>query len=673
MSFNPTDYDRLKEELLIAVKARKEAERRAQQSGSLYKVLIQHAADAVFVSDFDGHFIDVNYQACDSLGYPREELLQMDVADIVPGFDLASERLRWDKFKLDRPNSFISTHRRKDGSTFPVEVRVTVLDLDGEKLMMAMASDITERKRSESALQESLAFSESLLQTMPVPVFYKNALGQYTGCNSAFAEFIGKAPEDIIGKTVFDISPQQLSAVYRDKDLELLDSPEAVQIYESRVMHADGTRHDVIFHKARIVNSSGNPVGIIGVILDITERKRYEEMQLDLIRQLEGKELAKTRFLASAGHDLRQPVSAASLFVHALKFTSPTQRQNELIEKLDASMKTFSDLLDQLLNISKFDAGMIKPQYTSFNLAELFNWLEHNFSQAALDKQLRFRFYFPMNKQLILSTDIGLLKSVLMNLLSNAIKFTSHGGVLVSARIHGGKVKLQVWDTGIGISEENVSQIFDEFYQVSNRQRSREAGLGLGLSICKRALSVLGGEITCHSRLGTGSVFAFSLPLDGKHSITEMLSVNRSAAEIEDELLIRDMRIVVLEDDELVADGLVNLLQGLGAVVRHFNNAEEALRQDDIAAADCFIVDYSLAGELAGLDFLVALQQRQKEPIHAVVITGETSSEFMRGVVDSPWKVLHKPVSFSSLAMCLRSFAASKDRLSRYSSTEIQG
>jgi two-component system, sensor histidine kinase len=127
--------------------------------------------------------------------------------------------------------------------------------------------------------------------------------------------------------------------------------------------------------------------------------------------------------------------------------------------------------------------------------------------------------------------------------------------------------------------------------------------------------------------------------------------------EAKDELFVENKKIVVVEDDDLVASGLVSLLQGLGAEVRHFNNAEEALRQDDIASADYLIVDYALGGELTGLGFLLALQQRQHKPIRAVIITGETSSQFMKNVTDSPWPILHKPINFQKLTNCLRSFS----------------
>ena len=653
LTISISDYNRLQEELRIAVNAQKEAERHAQQSDSRYKALFQHAADAVFVFDYEARFVEVNYQACSSLGYSSEELLRLRVEDIVPGFDLASRRPLWDSLDSNQPYSIVSSHRRKDGSVFPVEVRLNLINHEGEKLMMALARDISERKKNEAALRESAAFIESLLQTMPVPVFYKNTQGRYIGCNSAFAEFIGKSKAEIIGKTVFDVSPQPLSPVYHDKDMELLEAPVGVQVYESRVMHADGTHHDVVFHKARIVNGNGEMSGIIGTILDITERKKNEVEQLDLIRQLEKKEQAKTHFLASAGHDLRQPVSAASLFVHALRLTDPTPVQSELIEKLDESMQTFSDLLDQLLNISKFDAGLIKPEPALFSLVEMFNWLEHNFAQSALDKHLHFRFHFPSHQSAILRTDIGLLKSVLMNLLSNAIKFTQKGGVLVSARIHGDRVLLQVWDTGIGIPEADFSRIFDEFYQVNNPQRNRKSGLGLGLSIVKRALTLLGAEINWRSRVGQGTMFGFYLPLDSSGLEQPPVAIALQE-DVHDDSLTRGKCFVVVEDDALVAQAMISWLEGMGGKVQFFSSAEEALESEKIGQADYYIADYMLGGAFNGIQFLDRLRQKLGTQINAVLVTGDTSPTFVHAAAHCDWPVLYKPLKTSRLIAALR-------------------
>ncbi|MFZ3017419.1 MAG: MASE1 domain-containing protein [Gallionella sp.] len=510
--------------LCIDITAQKEAQQRARRSESHYQTLIQQAAEALIVHDFDGRFVEVNQQACDALGYSREELLQMGLQDIVPDFDLEAERRAWNRLEQGKPTSITSTHKRRDGSTFPVEVRFAALNIDGERLVMGLANNISARVRAEELLLESM-------------------------------------------------------------------------------------------------------------------------------RRLEEKELAKTRFLAAAGHDLRQPVAAANLFVDTLKLTSPTPRQSELIEKLEQSMNNFSGLLEHLLDISRFDSGLVKPQITSFDLVDLFNRLEQSFADPARDKGLHLRFFFPKNQSLIVRTDIGLLQSVLMNLVSNAIKFTAHGGILISARPRDGKVLLQVWDTGIGIADVYQPHIFDEFYQVANPQHSREGGLGLGLSICRRAMSLLEGKIVCRSRPVHGSVFELTLPLNSEPASAR--SLDSSASNAADELWASGKRIVVVEDDVLVATGMATLLQGLGAEVRHFINAEEALSHDDIADADYFIVDYSLGGKLSGFQFLETLQHRQHTLIRAVILTGETSSQFIRSVEDSPWPVLHKPANYVRIAACL--------------------
>jgi CheY-like chemotaxis protein/anti-sigma regulatory factor (Ser/Thr protein kinase) len=390
----------------------------------------------------------------------------------------------------------------------------------------------------------------------------------------------------------------------------------------------------------------------LAIVSDITERVVMEEALRNSVRQLEEKELAKTRFLAAAGHDLRQPVAAANLFVDALKNTGTTLRQSELIGMLDQSMTVFSDLLERLLDISRFDAGLVKPQIVSFNLIELFGWLEQNFAEDARARGLAFRVFFPMHRPLIVRTDIGLLQSIMMNLVTNAIKYTYWGGVLVAARQHGDHVLLQVWDTGCGIAEADIEKIFDEFYQVGNPQRNREAGLGLGLSIGRRAMVLLGDKINCRSEVGRGSVFEFTLPLDMNHQRVEHFSEPENAGEVTDKDMFDGKRIVVLEDDWLVAEGLISLLQGVGAEVRHFPNAEAALQHSDIAA-DYFVADYSLGNELTGAEFLQEMQRRAGNPIKGVIVTGETSSTFIEGIASLPWPVLHKPVNFAKLAAAL--------------------
>lgn len=502
------------------------AEQRAAQSELRYKTLVQHAADALCVHDLAGNFLEVNQQACDSMGYSREELLRMNVADTSFKFDLPKAQAMWGQLKVGEPRTFTSIKRRKDGSSFPADIRLVLLEIDGQKLVMSLVSDITDHVEQEEKLRSTL-------------------------------------------------------------------------------------------------------------------------------HQLEEKEQTRSRFLAAAGHDLRQPVAAANLFLDMLKLSSPTKHQGELIERLDQSMRIFSNQLTRLLDISRFDAGLIKPEIRSFELADVFNWLEQNFAQSALDKRLRFKFHFPLNRPLLIRTDMALLESVLTSLVSNAIKFTSHGGILISARQRDDRVLLQVWDTGIGIAEADLRHIFDEFFQVSNPQRNRNAGLGLGLSIGQRACALLDSKIACRSRPGRGSVFEFSLPLNGDACETEKPQSDVLSPAPADKSLFDGKHVVVLEDDELVAYAQTSLLQGLNASVRHFHNAEDALQQDDTLEADYYIVDYSLGTGLTGYEFLKALQQRRQAPIRAVILTGETPSRLAAHISDGSWPILHKPANLSQIISSL--------------------
>jgi CheY-like chemotaxis protein len=268
---------------------------------------------------------------------------------------------------------------------------------------------------------------------------------------------------------------------------------------------------------------------------------------------------------------------------------------------------------------------------------------------------LKMVFRLPKNRGLILNTDIGLLKSVLMNLLSNAIKFTQEGGVLVSARIHNGQALLQVWDTGMGIPQENFAHIFDEFYQINNPQRDRNHGLGLGLSIVKRALTLLDSEIVCRTVLDKGSVFSFSLSLDNTaHHVPHPAANELVLEDMLDDSFTRGKKIVVVEDDALVAQGMISWLEAMGANVRFFLKAEDALAYEGIGNADCYVADYMLGGKYNGIEFLNRLREKLGRPVNAVLVTGDTSPAFVQAVAKCDWQVLYKPVNPARMIVTLK-------------------
>jgi PAS domain S-box-containing protein len=519
-------------------------------------------------------------------------------------------------------------------------------DAQGHPLKMhGTIQDLTERKKAEQKTDDLNRLNEAIVGRSPSGIAVYKATGPCVMVNEAYARSFGG--------TVIGILKQDFRNSASWKRDGLLDC--ANQALETGLT----IRHDVegitTFGREVVLECIFAPINIAGIphllviTNDILARIEAERALTESMRKLEEKELAKTRFLAAAGHDLRQPLAAANLFIDALKFTEPTPDQNEIIQRLDQTMGNFNGLLDALLNVSKLDAGMVKPEYTSIKVAEVFNWIEQSFAPMASEKQIGFKLNFPIKGTLAIRSDIGLLKSVLMNLVSNAIKFTPQGAILVSARRRGGDVLFQVWDTGIGIGKEQLERIYDEFYQINNQQRDRTRGLGLGLSIAKRALALLDREITCRSQPGRGSVFEFRLPSDG---ISNPVMAHTAEAPQEDMgsySFARGKRFVVVEDDALVAEALNKSLGGMGGKVECFHSAEYALQYEDIESTDCYIVDYMLGGKFDGIQFLNLLRQKLGKPVKAVIMTGDTSTAFVREAADCEWPVLHKPVNTSKL------------------------
>lgn len=510
-----------------------------------------------------------------------------------------------------------------------------------------VARELDMRKQAENQTADLYRFNEAILEKSPsgIAVYQKN--GPCVMANEAFAKLIGATTAEVLKQDFRNNESWKRNGLLGFAN-QAFDTGETIRRdVEGITSFGKKVMLECILASIPI---SGQP-HLLLIINDIADRAKAEHALTESVRQLEQKELAKTRFLAAAGHDLRQPVAAANLFIDALKLTDATPRQTEIIRRLDQSMETFTGLLDALLNVSKLDAGIIKPEIASINVTDIFNWLEQNFAPMTRTKNLGFHLYFPMNSSLVIRGDLGLIRSVLMNLVSNAIKFTSTGGIMVSARKRGGDVLFQVWDTGMGIPAEYLEQIFDEFYQVNNPQRDRSGGLGLGLSIAKRALTLLHSKITCRSIIGRGSVFEFRLPLDTSPEGIALLQLDNKNLPPDDfgTTFAQGKRFVVVEDDVLVSQAMLSWLESMGGIVKHFVSAEDALMHAETNQADYYIADFMLGGKLNGIQFLNRVRNNRGGTMCAVLVTGDTSKDFIRHAVKCDWPVLHKPINTRKL------------------------
>lgn len=353
---------------------------------------------------------------------------------------------------------------------------------------------------------------------------------------------------------------------------------------------------------------------------------------------------AKSRFLAAASHDLRQPLSALKLYAGLLNNPQAPSYAKSVANTRDC-INSLSDLLDDLLDLSKLEAGVVVPTVSDFRIADVFTQLETIHAPEAMSKGLRLRC---IPSRIVGRTDIVLFRRALGNLLANAISYTESGGVVIGCRRRRGKLWVEVWDTGVGIEAENFKEIFEEFKQI--RDAPRNSGSGLGLAIVAKTAALLGLEIDVRSHAGRGSVFAIELPLGQAESI--------APASVPQNIELRALRIALVEDHPRVRDALVQGLQGLGYQVLAAATTEALLSALGQLPPDIVVSDYRLNAGENGFDVITAVRKQYGAQLPAILITGDTDPHLLRSMTDRGIVVLHKPLDLETLHAALQDLTA---------------
>ncbi|MBX3643808.1 MAG: response regulator [Rubrivivax sp.] len=362
-------------------------------------------------------------------------------------------------------------------------------------------------------------------------------------------------------------------------------------------------------------------------------------------RAAEAASRAKTQFFAAASHDLRQPLHAMGLFAEALRQRSHDPEVASLVNSINESVDALEGLFGELLDITRIDTGGVDVNPAPVAMRELFARLRLHFEPTAFEKGLALSF---RGARHVAFADPVLLERVLRNLVSNAIRYTDDGGVLVSCRRRGDRLLMQVWDSGIGISEASLPRIFDEFYQVQSQrplQAHQRKGLGLGLAIVARLAALMEAPIGVRSRVGHGTVFSFEVP-PGK--TVRALEPAATQAKAPLGLTLQGRLILVVEDEAAVREGLVVLLKAWGASVVDFDtiaSLQAWLAASPPGAPDLLLVDYRLPQGHTGLDALtLARAQWPGRTLPAIVITGSTIGGHEAEAAEHDFHLLIKPV-----------------------------
>lgn len=366
-------------------------------------------------------------------------------------------------------------------------------------------------------------------------------------------------------------------------------------------------------------------------LADLSERNR----ELAVARALaEEANRSKTRFLRAASHDLLQPLSAAKLFLAALTDTPLDELQTELAGRLAGAFESVEELMHAVLDISRLDSQRIEFQRKPVDLGELFRRLAVEYAPMAEAKGLRLSF---APTSALVESDPTFLRRIAQNLVSNAIKYTDRGGVLVGVRKRGGRAWLEIIDTGIGIAATDRARIFDEFQRIG--REGGAPGMGLGLSIVRRACAKLGHPIAMDSEPGRGTVFRVSLPLVNPERASDALPVLSSGARL------RGRVALVVENDDAMRRAYQLILgDRLGMVPRVTGGIAEALAQMGDDAPDVLIADYNLDNGDTGLQAIRDLRARAGQPVPAIIVSARRDPELGRASLEMGVPVLEKPV-----------------------------
>ncbi|MDA8230876.1 MAG: PAS domain-containing protein [Magnetospirillum sp.] len=393
-------------------------------------------------------------------------------------------------------------------------------------------------------------------------------------------------------------------------------------------------------------SDDGDVVGLTGASIDVTEivrqRQELERARKDALlakAEAERANLSKSKFLAAASHDLRQPVQSLFLLLAAMESRLAGTEFADVVEKIGVALDALRLLLDSMLDISRIDAGIIVPKFDCVALDPVLSRLAREYRLRAQEKKLDLRY---VKTSLCVRSDASLIERALRNLIENAIRYTVRGRILIGCRRYPGMVQIDVADTGIGIAAEHRETVFDEFQQVDNCARDRAQGLGLGLTIVRRLARLLGGEVELDSAVAKGSRFSLLLPAApdvDSHRRPSCRSVSGAG-----------QRILLIEDDAMLSDSLDMLL-------RHWCFTTSAAATGD-AALDIvrrgfrptlIIADYRLKGKMNGIEAVRRIEGALGESVPALIITGDTAPERIGEALCGGLRILHKPIAAEDL------------------------
>ena len=626
----------------------------------------------------NGLIVEANLSFANLLGEYRRALIgKLFTRFIVPldqdSFYLLQQQILSDEASTanaDAPSCSVELRLlRRDGKQFWVNLVASQNSRSGHRQLRVVLSDISAYKSAQTALGASERRLRAVIENEPECVKVLSVDGKLLEMNAAGLRMLeAESFQQVQNHCVYALVNQTHRAAFNDLTRRVFQGESGV--LEFQITGLKGTRRWLETHVSPLRDDASTITASLGITRDITERKlaeaalrqtasELEQRVIERTQELHAAQISKTRFFAAASHDLLQPLNAARIFASSLAEQSDLSEANQhIVQRIDSALRGAEEVIDVLVGVAKLDTGAVRAVIADVDLAEILAGLADQFSSIAERRNLHLRIG-PC--QVIVRSDRRLLRRLLQNLVSNALRYTATGGVLVGVRrLPGAQIRIDVVDTGPGIPQANISEIFEEFRRGGQSSPWGEKGLGLGLAICKRICDLLGHTLSVRSRPGHGSIF--SLSLANFRVSTDVVSV--APAAVRTPLGLSRLTVLCVDDNIEVLDAMFTLMRSWEVACVQASDRASALEAAQRSRPDVVVVDFQFddAHSGDGLQIISALRALYPErPPAAIMITANRTVELQMRAKQLGVALLHKPLRAARLRSLLESISRNDD------------